>query len=52
MMLFGFVSNLTYTVMGSLLRRWLLQGARLLVFNRSMSLALVMTAAWMLQSNL
>ena len=52
MMLFGFVSNLTYAVMGSLLRRWLLQGARLLVFNRSMSLALVMTAAWMLQSNL
>jgi threonine/homoserine/homoserine lactone efflux protein len=52
MMLFGFVSNLTYAVMGSLLRQWLLQGARLLVFNRSMSLALVMTAAWMLQSNL
>lgn len=52
MMLFGFVSNLTYALMGSLLRQWLLQGARLLVFNRSMSLALVMTAAWMLQSNL
>ena len=49
MMLFGFISNLTYAVMGSLLRKWLMQGARLLVFNRCMSLALVLTAAWMLR---
>ena len=48
MMLFGLVSNLTYAVMGSLLREWLLKGTRLLVFNRCMSLVLVLTAGWML----
>ena len=47
MMLFGFISNLTYAAMGSLLREWLLKGSRLLVFNRCMSLALVLTAGWM-----
>ena len=47
MMLFGFISNLTYAAMGSLLREWLLKGARLLIFNRCMSLALVLTAGWM-----
>ena len=48
MMLFGLVSNLTYAVMGSLLREWLLKGMRLLIFNRCMSLVLVLTAGWML----
>ena len=48
MMLFGLVSNLTYAVMGSLLREWLLKNARLLVFNRCMSSVLVLTAGWML----
>lgn len=52
MMLFGFISNLTYAAMGSLLREWLLQGARLLVFNRCMAMALAITAAWMLTNNL
>jgi len=48
MMLFGFVSNLSYAVMGSLLRDWLLKGSRLLAFNRCTSLVLVLTAVWML----
>ena len=52
MMFFGFVSNLTYAAMGSLLREWLSKDARLLVFNRCMSLALVITAAWILKNNL
>ena len=51
MMLFGFLSNLTYAAMGSLLREWLLKGARLLVFNRCMSLALVLTAVWMFKTS-
>lgn len=50
MVLFGFASNATYAVVGSLLRHWLAQGARLLWFNRLMALALVMTAAWMVGS--
>lgn len=53
---FAFVSNLSYALVGSLLRHWLAgpvvhgqpTGARLLVFNRGMALALVLTAAWML----
>ena len=53
---FAFVSNLSYALVGSLLRGWLAgpvvngqtTGARLLVFNRGMALALVLTAAWML----
>jgi threonine/homoserine/homoserine lactone efflux protein len=48
MMLFGLVSNLTYAVMGSLLREWLLKGTRLLIFNRCISSVLVLTAGWML----
>jgi threonine/homoserine/homoserine lactone efflux protein len=51
MMLFGLVSNLTYAVMGSLLRAWLLQGARLLIFNRCMSSVLVLTAGWMFKTS-
>lgn len=53
---FAFFSNLSYALVGSLLRHWLAgpvvngqpTGARLLVFNRLMALALVLTAAWML----
>ena len=52
MMLFGFLSNLMYAAMGSLLREWLLQGKRLLVFNRCMALALIFTAVWIFQTSL
>jgi threonine/homoserine/homoserine lactone efflux protein len=45
---FAFTSNLTYAVLGSLLRGWLAQGQRLLWFNRVLALVLVATAAWML----
>jgi threonine/homoserine/homoserine lactone efflux protein len=53
---FAFFSNFSYALVGSLLRHWLAgpvvngqpTGARLLVFNRLMALALVLTAAWML----
>ena len=51
MMSFGLVSNLTYALMGSLLREWLSKGIRLIAFNRSMSLALVLTAYWMFKSS-
>jgi threonine/homoserine/homoserine lactone efflux protein len=47
MVLFGFVSNLAYALVGSLLRNWLAQGRRLIWFNRSMAAVLVATAAWM-----
>jgi threonine/homoserine/homoserine lactone efflux protein len=47
MMGFAFGSNFTYALAGSLLRRWLAQGSRLLWFNRAMGLVLVATAAWM-----
>jgi threonine/homoserine/homoserine lactone efflux protein len=52
MMGFGLVSNLTYAVMGSLLRQWLAQGIRLLAFNRCMAAALVFTAIWMFKTSL
>jgi threonine/homoserine/homoserine lactone efflux protein len=48
MVAFGFVSNLTYALAGSMLRHWLAQSLRLLMFNRCMSLALVATALWIL----
>lgn len=48
MLFFGFSSNFTYALAGSLLRNWLAQGRRLLVFNRLMALALMATAAWIL----
>jgi threonine/homoserine/homoserine lactone efflux protein len=48
---FGLCSNLTYALIGSLLRRWLADaehgGRRLRWFNRSMALVLVVTAVWM-----
>ncbi|MDP2262567.1 MAG: LysE family transporter [Hydrogenophaga sp.] len=57
---YAFFSNLTYATVGSLLRHWLAgpvvdgvaTGTRLLVFNRLMALALVLTAAWMLATGL
>jgi len=51
MLLFGLSSNLTYALMGSLLRDWLTDpehgGRRLRWFNRSMAAVLVATAVWM-----
>ena len=51
MMAFGLVSNLSYAVMGSLLRDWLNgpdgSAQRLRWFNRTMALVLVVTAGWM-----
>lgn len=60
MLAFAFFSNLTYASIGSLLRHWLAgpvvngvaTGRRLLVFNRVMAAALVLTAVWMLWSGL
>lgn len=46
-MAFAFFSNLSYALVGSLLRQWLAQGQRLLWFNRMMALVLVLTAFWM-----
>ncbi|HEY0846382.1 MAG TPA: LysE family translocator [Noviherbaspirillum sp.] len=48
MLCFGLASNFTYALTGSLLRQWLAQGSRLLVFNRLMAGLLVVTAIWML----
>ena len=45
---FAFTSNFAYALLGSLLRQWLSQGARLLWFNRLLALVLAVTAAWML----
>lgn len=50
MLAFGLVSNLSYAALGSLLRHWLAQGRRLLMFNRCMAAALLATAAWMVWS--
>ena len=51
MLAFGLVSNLTYALIGSLLRDWLSgpanSGTRLRWFNRCMAAVLVVTAAWM-----
>jgi len=48
MVVFAFGSNFTYALTGSVLRRWLAQGRRLLWFNRAMAGVLLLTAAWML----
>ncbi len=48
MLLFAFGSNLAYAVIGSVLRRWLMQGRRLAWFNRVMGAVLAATALWML----
>lgn len=50
MLFFGFASNFTYAMVGSLLRGWLAQGQRLLWFNRLMAIALAATAVWMVWS--
>ncbi len=50
MLAFGLCSNLLYASVGSLLRGWLAHGRRLLVFNRIMATALVMTAVWLIGS--
>lgn len=47
MMAFGFASNFSYALVGSSLRHWLGQGARLLWFNRVLAAVLVATAGWM-----
>ena len=47
MALFALASNLTYALVGSLLRQWLATGSRLLWFNRAMALLLLATAVWM-----
>ena len=51
MLAFAFFSNLTYALMGSLLREWLSgpnhSGLRLRWFNRSMAAVLTVTAGWM-----
>lgn len=51
MLAFGFFSNLTYALIGSLLRDWLSgpahSGARLRWFNRGMAAVLTVTAGWM-----
>ncbi len=53
MLCFGFASNLTYALAGSLLREWLSgpdhTHQRLRLFNRSMAAILVATALWMTQ---
>jgi threonine/homoserine/homoserine lactone efflux protein len=50
MICYAFCSNLTYAAVGSVLRQWLAQGQRLLVFNRVMASVLAATAMWMLGS--
>lgn len=48
MVFFAFTSNFSYALMGSLLRTVLAKGNRLLWFNRTMALVLLVTAVWML----
>ena len=51
MMTFGFISNLAYALIGSMLRHWLNgpnhTGLRRQRFNRCMAAVLIATAAWM-----
>jgi threonine/homoserine/homoserine lactone efflux protein len=49
MVAYGFFSNLTYAVAGSMLRHWLAHGNRLLMFNRCMALALLATVVWIIE---
>ncbi len=46
MLFFAFSSNFTYALLGSLLRDWLAQDHRLLIFNRLMAGVLIATAIW------
>lgn len=50
MLVYAFTSNLAYALMGTLLRGWLVQGQRLLWFNRAMATVLVLTALWMIEA--
>ncbi|WP_424860112.1 MULTISPECIES: LysE family translocator [unclassified Tepidimonas] len=60
MVFYAFSSNLTYALVGSVLRGWLAgpvvegrpSGRRLRVFNRVMAAALVVTAVWMASSGM
>ncbi len=60
LMAYAFASNLTYALVGSLLREWLAgpvvdgqpSGRRLRAFNRAMALALMLTALWIGASGL
>lgn len=45
---FALTSNFSYALAGSLLRGWLAQGRRLVVFNRVMAAVLLATAVWLL----
>jgi threonine/homoserine/homoserine lactone efflux protein len=51
MLVYAFVSNLTYALAGSMLRHWLAgpngSGIRLRWFNRAMAAVLALTAVWM-----
>jgi threonine/homoserine/homoserine lactone efflux protein len=47
LMAYGLLSNFVYALLGSALRGWLGQGARLLWFNRALALVLLATALWM-----
>lgn len=47
MLVFAFASNFAYALLGALLRQWLKQGRRLLMFNRTLAAVLVVTAGWM-----
>ena len=47
MLVYAFSSNFAYALAGSLLRKWLAHGRRLLWFNRTMAAVLVLTAGWM-----
>ncbi len=47
MMAYAFASNFSYALVGALLRHWLAQGRRLLVFNRAMATLLALTALWL-----
>ncbi|WP_341685580.1 LysE family translocator [Limnohabitans sp.] len=50
MLFFAFSSNLSYALVGSVLRHWLAQGQRLLAFNRCMAVVLTATAGWVVWS--
>ena len=48
LMFFAFASNLTYALLGSSARKWLMHGRRLLIFNRLLASLLAITAIWTL----
>ncbi len=50
MVVFALSSNLAYALVGSLLRGWLAQGQRLVIFNRGMAAVLLATAIWLLSA--